>query len=229
MILVLVLVAIIALYSYYLGTHNLANEPAQISLAARYGKLMEGLSDILTKKLGPPLLLVMIIVNTVFIIRSPGNDERSRMLKLFRWALLFSLIYILLLPLGGYREYRPTVIRRDTFMPVLFIMIFCFTISAVFLLDKMNGWPKRIYIASMTAFLMVFFFADLHIIHESRCERELLKELIQSEETVVLLDNHCTLMGWGLITDPKRTRVNSKMLRYWNVIDQEKYYYQLPR
>lgn len=46
------------------------------------------------------------------------------MINLFKWIGVFSLFYILLLPLGGYRDYRPNVLRHDTILPITLSLIF---------------------------------------------------------------------------------------------------------
>ena len=222
----LMLVTIFCLYSFYIGTYNLQNTAIQIPLSDRFMKIPNGLKIIWTTKPGPPLFLLMLVINTVLLKIQEKNPEQQKILKIFRWIGLFILIYLLLLPFGGYREYRPNLIRRDTLIPVMLSLMFYFTISSIYLIKSSKLWPRRVFITLLTAFLMLFTLADRKIKRESACEREMINVLVLSDEKIVQLDNHCTLMGWDLITDYEKSRNNTALLQYWRVLDEEKYYFQ---
>ena len=67
-------------------------------LLERYSRIPKGLFDQFTQKLGPPLLILIIIVNTLLITKQKQNSEVRKILNLLKWIGVFSLIYIILLP-----------------------------------------------------------------------------------------------------------------------------------
>ncbi|MEL7163709.1 MAG: hypothetical protein AAFN92_23320, partial [Bacteroidota bacterium] len=105
-------IAVFALYSLYLGQYNSLTIGSQIPLAELYAKLPAGLLRQFTTKLAFPLLFLALTINLFLLRRAP----------LFRYLLLFAVLYVLLLPLGGYREYRPGIVRYDTILPLTLLL-----------------------------------------------------------------------------------------------------------
>jgi len=215
---------IICLYSIYLGKFNAENFFNNISLSDRYAVLPKGLINIFTQKLGPPLLLLTIILNFAIIYRL--KEERSKQLmSQVKWIGLFILIYILILPLGGYREYRPNIVRSDTFLPVIICMVYLFGITTLFLLN----WQFRMkyaYLSFIFLFVLIFTIADKSLKPENECEKNALNQIALSKEKIVELDNDCNVMSWYKITDPSNSRLNGELLQRWGVTNEEKVYFQ---
>jgi hypothetical protein len=57
----------------------------------------------------------------------------KKMIRILMWIGIFTFMYIMLLPFGGYRPYRPRIIRYDTFMPVTIALIYYFGASTYFI------------------------------------------------------------------------------------------------
>ena len=93
------------------------------------------------------------------------------MLTLLKWMLIFAAIYIVLLPLGGYREYRPNIVRRDTLMPVILCLIFFYGRSSFYLLNHLVPKYKRKYLILIVIFSLVFTIADEPIFKHNACEK----------------------------------------------------------
>jgi hypothetical protein len=221
-----ILFCFLSLYSLYLGTHNAENATVTLSLLERYARLPMGLFNLFSVKLGLPLLLFFILLNGYIINKTNNNPVGQKVLNLLKWIGIFSLIYILLLPLGGYREYRPNIIRRDTFMPVIIGMMYIYGLSTFFIL-KNNMLPyRKLYYIAVIVFLLIFTIADEPMIKDNQCEKEALRKLVVSDQKITLLENDCTVMGWTKFKDYNLTKNNSKILIYWGVLKEEKLYYQ---
>jgi hypothetical protein len=215
---------LICLYSVYLGRFNAENFFHSIPLSERYALLPKGLINLFTQKLGPALLLFTIILNLVLISRTK-NDIQKFLMTQVKWIGLFILIYILILPFGGYREYRPNIIRSDTFLPVIICMVYVFGATTLFLINT-RFRMKSAYITFIFLLLLIFTVSDKSIKRENDCEKNALYKIESSNEPIVEIDNSCFIMSWRKINNPTESKINCELLRKWNVISDEKLYFQ---
>jgi hypothetical protein len=130
---VLVWICLLSCYSLYLGTYNDLNSVNTISIWERYARIPIGLFILITTKIGLPLLLLTIAANIYIIGRYFRYEEGVKIVQVVKWLGIFSICYVLLLPLGGYRIYRPDIVRYDTFLPVSLALIFIFGFTTHFL------------------------------------------------------------------------------------------------
>ena len=219
------LFSILNLYSFYIGTFNLENSDA-VSLVDRYPLFLEGLFNQLTRKLGIPLLLIFIIVNAVLLSRMKEKKGATSLFIHIQWISIFSILYLFLLPFGGYRAYRSDIIRHDTMMPITLCLFYFFAASAYFIPRYLQGKRKNIYLLSLLAFLLVFMIADEAEFNNNACEKEALQTIANSPDDIVRLDNDCTVLSWEPIRDATYSKVNAEMLLYWNITDRKKFYQQ---
>ncbi|MDF2454042.1 MAG: hypothetical protein K0R51_35 [Cytophagaceae bacterium] len=226
MLALLFFVGMLCLYSLYLGTHNLENN-GSIPLLDRYARMPFGLLEIFTQKIGMPLLLIALAVNFLIIHKYHRQEtEAIKMMRLFKGLLLFSILYILILPLGGYRAYRPDILRRDTIQPVLLCLFFMFGYSTYYIIQQVVFAPKKFYYGFVTLILLIFTIADAPIDADNACEKKALQAIADSPLDVVEVNADCKVMAWDKITDPKHSRVNGEMLYLWGITDRPKLYYQ---
>ncbi len=222
-------VSILSLYSLYVGTYNPSNYPQAFSLMEMYARLPLGLFNILFQKPAFPLLLIALGLNIFLIFRYFRTDESKKIAKAFRSFLLFSFIYLLLLPLGGYKEFRPNVIRYDTFIPITIGLFFLYGLTTFYLIRQMQHSKELKYKYSFYPFIIVIFcwfsFADEPNFNSNRCEKGSLKVIAQSTDEIVALKNDCLVMSWLCIKNPEDSRGNAKMLHFFNITDSEKLYY----
>jgi len=219
-------ISIFALYSLYLGSYNSNNMP--VPLGELYSRIPEGILNPLTKKLGFPVLFFILGLNLVIIGRYYKTAAGKKILRFSKWAGIFALIYILLLPLGGYRENRINIIRYDTVMPVTLTLIFLFGLSALFLFKNLPGMQKRWYIPLICGVLLLYTLNDEPQFDKNRCERMALKVISASPSNVVPLKNDCTVLSWKVILKPEDSRLNARLLIRWKVIEHEKLFYYAP-
>jgi hypothetical protein len=217
---------ILSVYSIYIGRNNADNFLTTVSIAERYMRLPLGIYYIFTQKLGMPLLLFMIILNLFFISRQERNEETKKIFSHLKWIGIFCILYTLLLPIGGYRAYRPYIIKSDTFLPVLLSMFYLYGISTVYLLKNTRGKFKSIYLTSIIIFLFVFTISDISSLNENACERNALQTISESTEKIILLNTDCTVMEWFKVTDYHNSEANAELMQYWRITKEKKLYFQ---
>jgi hypothetical protein len=217
---------LLCLYSFWLGTHNSENSLETLSLAESYTRLPRGLFQLLTQKLGFPLLIAWLLLNLFLLNRHADTPQKQRMLRLFAWLGVFAVLYLLLLPLGGYREYRPLIIRRDTFLPVTLCLIYAVGASSLFLLQHARFRPAWPYRLGLLGLLLVFTLADAPDPDHNACEKRALQQLAAAQEELVELPEDCAVVGWRPVRDPELSRLNGKLFYLWGITAQPKRYVQ---
>lgn len=226
-LIVLFLFVILAFYSFYLGTFNLENGQA-ISVLKRYQLLPYGLFYQFTNRPALPILLIFMIGNLWWIRRKEQTPTTSQILNLYKWMFFFSMIYILILPLGGYREYRPYILRMDTLMPINFGLFILYGIGTLFLLEKIKGKEKKIYVGALCIFSLIFLNANRSNFNKNICERRALEKIATAKEKIIPIENNCKILSWDVIVDPEKSRSNAQLLKRWNVTDSIRLYYLAP-
>lgn len=225
MLILLVPLAVGSLYSLYLGTYNSLNDAPSLSLWERYAAMPEGLWFILTGKLAWPVLVAMLVLNAVLLRRFlPGELRAMRI----RWVSvgLFSGLYLLLLPLGGYREYRPCVVRYDTIIPITLCMLYMYVWTTSRLLAALSRRQMgRWYLVPVALMLFIYTNADCTRFTDNTGEREAIARIAASSESVVPLDTDCCVAEWSPQSNPECSRLAVQMFRRWNILDDDKLYF----
>lgn len=217
----LIPVGIFSVYSLYLGRFNSVSIEQHAPLAQLYSRLPEGLFNLLTQKIGFPVLLAALVINTVFIRTKYYTPEGKKILSAFKWIGIFALIYILLLPLGGSRDYRPYVLRYDTFMPVTLGLIFIFGASTLFLLKSITSGSKRWFVPVIAAILLVFTLADTPGLENNDCEKLALEKIASSPGAAIPAQYDCTVLSWNNTWDERDMKLNTRLLKMWGVIPKD--------
>jgi hypothetical protein len=217
-------------YSLYIGGSNSENTWAPVSLAERYRRLPIGVLMQLTGKLGMPLLVLACLGNA-YLLRcwaTPAPENR-RIRLVLRWIGWFALVYVLLLPLGGYRSYRPYILRFDSILPVTLSLFFFYVLSACYLLRELPKRAQPWYTGAVLIIALIYVNADRKLKDGdgNYFERKALVEIAQAPANtpVVKLSKDCNVLSWQLITDPAASANNAAMLDYWHVTKGPKLYY----
>jgi hypothetical protein len=218
---------LMSLYSLYLGSKSSIYLDVKIPISERYMRLPEGIYYLISQKIGYPLLLIMIGINAFLIYKFYKTIEGNKILNLLKWIGIFSLFYIILLPLGGYRPYRHDIIRYDSIMPITLALIFIYGLSTIFLIKNTNNIRSYIYLILIIAFSIVYTLADKLEPGRKDCEKNALAQLANSKEDTVLLNCDCSVMAWEKITEPNQSEFNAELLQYWGITKEKKLYYQI--
>lgn len=219
---------VFCLYSLYVGTKNAENNWFPLSLADRYRLLPKGIIDcFLNGHTGLLFVLIGLSVNMLLVARFLKN-ESNLFFKIALFMAVFSIIYILLLPMGGYRSYRPLIIRRDTILPVLLLMYFCWGVSSIMLLKYFNK-KKNYLFASYVCLISLFYFYSDEIPEPDRTnwnEKVALKKIAGSDESCVALERNCSILGWNYIDSCSHSSDRADLLHYWNITSKKTEFYQ---
>ncbi len=216
---------IFSAYSLYVGRNNSLNFPESISLGERYLRIPAGIYNLIVQKPAYPILFIYLIINTIIIKTRYFNNEGKKIVRIFSWIGIFSFVYMILLPLGGYRGYRANILRYDTIMPVTLALIFAFGSTSLFLINQLKGRPKNLYLIFLFLFLAAFSNADRLDTTGYKCERAALEELAHSDEKIVKLSGNCPIMDWEPKYNPNETRLICNLLYHWNITTEPKLYY----
>lgn len=211
-------------YSLYIGTFNIENV-REFTLWQIYEKLWAGIPIEFTYQLGFPVLFFAVLVNLLLLKGSTPTSTTNTILRIALWLFVLGAVYLALLPFGGYRTYRPNIIRRDTLIPITLLLIYLFGVSALYLLH--HGPPRfnRLYVPVLLALTALYSFADVADLRANNCEVAALRTIAGSQEPVVHLEADCSVMNWGTITDPNVSGEAAQMLQYWNITREKKLFY----
>ena len=226
----LICFGLLCLYSLYIGTFEAERLMHSLPLWERYQRLPLGLNDQFRRP-GLPIFLGAVLLNLALIRwATPGTDTGRRLLRAGRWLGVFALVFVLLLPLGGYRNYRPLILRRDSILPILLALLALYTLSSYYLLHQLPAARRRWYLAWVLV-LTTFYTVSDHPWSQlsNTCERQALQLLADSPAPVVQLPNDCPVLAWQLITYPAGSETPAQLLEYWNVTWGKRLYYQQPR
>jgi len=224
---------LLCLYSLYIGRYNSENiTTASVSIAERYQRVPYGSFYILTMRLGLPLLMLTCLANWWLVRRLlPATFENRRLGTTLGWLGLFAVVYALLLPLGGYRPYRPYILHHDCIVPITVGFVIFYALSAGRLLAQLRGLPLRYYIGAMVAMAAIYINADrrLYKYGDKIREYEALQLLAQpNTPAVVQIPHFSNVLSWDPVTNPISSLTNAEMLNYWHITNGLKMYYFPP-
>lgn len=218
-------ISFFALYSIYIGHYNSISNKNLIPLSELYAKLPAGIYYQFTQKIGFPILFIVLTLNSIFILKLTQDKEGRKILGFLKWTIVFSMIYILLLPLGGYRNYRPNILRYDTILPITIGLIFCFGITSLTLIKTLTKYHLRWYLPLIAIVLFIFTNADAPHFKMNECEKNSLIEISEAKEKIIELKNDCPVLSWKKITRPQDSELNAKLLLKWRIIKEPKLYF----
>jgi hypothetical protein len=218
----------LCLYSLYIGRNNVENTKVY-TLPQLYSLLPLGVLRYFKSQAGLPLLLLLVLGNLLLARRTVTQSAgRQRLFTILSWAGLFALGYLLLLPLGGYRPYRPNLLRNDTALPIILVLVFAYGYSTYFLLSQLRGTGKRTYLVGVGLVSAFFLYADgsPNAAPTNDCERWSLDQLARSREPVTELVPDCSVLAWNALHEPWQSEIQAQMLLYWHVTPVKRLYYQ---
>jgi len=184
-----------------------------------------GVVKYFTTSIGFSLFVLIIAVNTFIIRKQFYTPEGKTVLKGFKWVVIFAIFYLFLLPLGGYRPYRPYSIRHDTFIPVMIALLFLYGISTYFLLNNLRLGFRKGYLAGLVLVFAFYTIAD-HIKNDDFIKERAGLELIsKTEGQIIQLPHDYKVMSWLPFSDPLQSEFNSELLKFWRITSEKKLYF----
>ena len=223
----LIPISILSLYSLFLGLFDSSFAAESIPVIQRYMQLPKGIWSQLFHSPGFPLMLLIIGINMSIIKRKnyPGKEKFTRTLN---WIGIFAIIYILLLPIGGYRPYRPLIIRYDTFIPVNIALFYFFGETTYTIIHKIKEKQRKLYLTGIIVYLLLLTVADFKGIGKNKCEKEALEKMVESEEKIVPLPNNCYVLSWNNEQDYLHSENKAELIHFWGITSEKKLFYNEP-
>lgn len=204
---------IFSLYSIYLGTFNVENDGCKLNVIDRYNALFSGLYQILFMiRYGVLFLYVLIILNLFWLKMYKIPTPIYSILLVF---FLISIMYLALLPLGGCRDYRPNIIRRDTLLPILVILLFFITTTSLYLIKN----KKYLFLIIWFIFSFVFWKSDVfpYDYDSNILEKKNLVQLSHSTDSCVLLNENFPVFSWNNYYDCNESYVSSQLIFHYKI------------
>lgn len=217
----------LCLYSIYIGRNNSENNHDH-SLGELYRLLPVGVVKMMAWQAGLPILAGLLLLNYFLVNKlTLPSVARQRVLLLLRWVAFFAVMYVLLLPFGGYRSYRPYLLRNDSALPVLLTLLFAYGLTTYYLLFQLTGRLRAGYLGAVLVVGVFFMYADrkVHLPDDNGCERWSLDQLSRAPEPVVQLSTFCNVLSWSPIGEASQSDYNAQMLQYWGITPVKKLYY----
>ncbi len=215
----LVLFGGLCLYSLYIGQFEVESQGAAVPLAERYRRLPAGLNETFFRRPALAILLGAVLLNSLLIKRFlPPTSESRRLGRALGWLALFAAVYTLLLPLGGYRDYRPLIVRRDTLMPVLLGLMALYAATTYYLAGHLPGRARSWYWGWVGALCLFYTVSDnIWRYPTNACQRQALETLAQARTPTVPLPQSCPVLAWQPITNYTESEVQAQLLDYWGI------------
>lgn len=227
-LLLLAVLGALSLYSLNLGRFD-AEGVKTLTLTEIYRLLPQGIHWEMGLAWGLPTLLAAVVANAALLWgATAAAPARRQVLAMMGGLGLFTLVFLALIPLGGYRPYRPLVIRYDSILPILLGIFFAFGLSTHYLLHHLRGYLRAAYAASVVGLLGAFAYADFALSPEpnNNCERWSLIQMAYATEPVVRVSPMCYVLSWELQPDYHATEYKAQMLYFWGVTSQPRPFYQ---
>ncbi|UOR03832.1 hypothetical protein MUN82_12835 [Hymenobacter aerilatus] len=226
----LLVLCLLCLYSLYIGRNEAeATVHTQHTLWELYQLLPLGLYVQTSGQLGLPLLVGLIVLNYQLVRWVvPASFDRTRVLYIIRGIGFFAIIFIILIPFGGYRNYRPYLIRNDSILPVTIGLFFAYGVSSYYLIIQLRSHIRRGYLVLIALVSVFYLYSDavFQMPVNNDCERWALEQISQSADSIPHIYVSCNVLSWEPTTNPNNSKLIAEMLHYWGVTNTKKMYYQ---
>lgn len=219
------LICICSLYSIYIGSFNIENTSSDIPLLERYTRIPKGISFIYIEQPVFPILFTFLLIN-YFLLKKYAPYFFKQYKNHLIWSGIFILIFILIMPLGGYRRYRPNILRHDITIPVTIVLLYLFSCSSFWLTQKLPMKLKRLYLPMIFSFLFFLTLSDKPNFENNACQVDAFNKIKNAQAKQLIINNQCDLMNWGKIKYFESSQYSSRLLKHWNIINEVKIFKQ---
>jgi hypothetical protein len=219
--------SLLCVYSFYIGTFNIESQ-TDVGIVQRYIFLLKGLPQFFFHKITFVVIGILLVVNFLLLFQNEDLKLPPKSKKLLFFIGGICILYIFLLPLGGYRTYRPWIIRYDTFMPISLLLIFLMGMSV----KKIVGHQIRterfqpLYSIFISGIMLFFTLSDSPQFYLNDCQNHALHQIEQSKESIIALSDDCTVLRWEMIKHPEHSKIVGETLQLWGITENPILFYQ---
>ncbi|WP_306642507.1 hypothetical protein [Sanyastnella coralliicola] len=215
-----------AAYSFYLGLFDTIASAQAIPVSERYYRWLFGVQNQLLSKTTFHVLLGGILLSSL-TLRLFTSLAWKGFSRLCLFLGLFSILYIVLLPLGGFRVWRPEILRNDVLSPVTIALIICLARGCWLILTEVKAIRVRtISTALIFPAILYLGFNDKLVTTFYDCQQEALQQIANSKGQTVIISGDCTLAHWWLVKDPEESRNAMQMLELWEIAGEAEVFVQ---
>jgi hypothetical protein len=104
--------------------------------------------------------------------------------------------------------------------------MYIFAKTTIFILSNFSNRNKYWYLLIPILVIFVFTNSDEPKFDKNTCERNAILQIASSKESIVKIDDNCTVLSWTIIENPQESKLKTKLLKIWRIIDDDKLYYQ---
>lgn len=218
----LFLFLVLSIYAYYVSKYN-SEANFSIPLLKRYALMIKGIGRLMTWSLAWPYIIAAFGLS-LYLVRKYEVIEWRKLRILLVFVFAFIVAYLFLLPLGGYRSYRPLIVRYDTFLPVTLGVLFLLFYMMYHLFKNLElkvwKWYSLFYLAVVAS----FFIADRKLQEEANyCQQGYMKQMLMSDSSVVKIPFTCNMLTWSDqdAKDQYQMDMVNKCMRRWGFLREE--------
>ena len=165
----------------------------------------------------------------LYSLRSSSAPEVRAVRRFLLLSFLGICIYMLVLPFGGYRPYRPYIYRYDLLIPVTLWLVYALLTTGRLYLKYVHAkGTRRWYLPLAIAFSIVLYAHDLRIKDANVCEKSKLVKLSEAETDFIVLDADCPVLAWEPDENPYYTKFKVQLLQRWGIVQRDIEYIQKP-
>jgi hypothetical protein len=213
----------LCVYSFYIGKFNIENPTEMPTILERYSLLLIGIKSQFTSDIAYLLFFILFSINFIFLQKIKETSTKSVILKFIPTLLLFSLLYIVSLPFGGYRSYRPLIIRYDIISPINFLIIFFATYTTWLVLCNSRN---KIYYLLLSIVFILFCIKDKPKFHSNKWEKQQLRLFASTQQDTLIINRDYNLLLWDCGSSFYATRYNTQIIYKWKISKKPIYYIQ---
>ncbi len=194
-----------ASYSWYVGRFNSENFWASLPLAERYARLWHGIGLLLK---GPWISWILLSLPFgIYAYWKKAVFSRQERIVLLLCVGAMGL-WLFLLPVGGYREYRPWIVRRDTLLPlhIVWAVLILLVLQKIWTREALR--LKVVFVIWMAVILGPRQMRDWIHQPDATAEQAQLHLLLTAETVCPELPRTTPLMDWsfeGDCDDPRNS------------------------
>lgn len=210
-------------YSIIAGQFNSEAMVSSIPLRQRYVNEFNHLGEYVFTKAGLPMMIIAVILCSILLVRAKHFLSFKKVLI---FVLCFDVLYILLLPMGGYRIYRPNIIGHDVMMPVTLSFMFLIARVVLLLAQSSTRIFQKTGLAIAMLIILIFTLNDTHMYNNNESERLFLIRLSHQPISPVAWPMNTYIAGWDFMYDENLSRLNAEMFEKFKIVNQPILFYQ---
>jgi hypothetical protein len=213
---------LLCVYAFYVSKYN-SERTSITTVSERYYLLLKGIYYLLTYDLALPFIGLLLGFNYYLIRKNNQSEWLKHFNRNYILIGLFAFLYIGLLPLGGYRTYRPFIVRYDTFLPVTLALVYLCVSTTMYLLSSLQ-WTNQTkgYVVFIATFMLIFTYVDRNLEQNNNaCQHEVLYYMHRNHDTIIPMPLHCNVGTWNTTDyhDQEVMITLNKLYKQWDIIE----------